>query len=186
MVHFIAFLETPPLSGVGFLFSTTSRIMRFKSLATGLLLIAGGTAAYAELLFADNFDGGTEPLHGTTPGVTLGDATWAAADWLANGTIATSTSTADDRCAFLPFVPLPGNIYTLQVTMTEPTGGASNGWVAIGFTDAAATSAEFWSNDASPWLLWHPSDATNANEAVAIKAPVLKDDRDVINTIGSG
>ncbi len=145
-------------------------IMNFRSLATGLLL-SSAIAAHADVLFSDNFDGASTPLHGTTPDTTLADAAWVSADWLADGTIAVGSGNAADHSAFLPFVPLPGNIYTLTATMTQPSGGDATGWVAIGFTRFSATSGSFWANDAAPWMLWRPGTASSPNEVASFRGP---------------
>ena len=147
--------------------------MKFHFLTAGLLLVLGAASTRADLLYSDNFDGTSAPLHGTTPGISLGEAGWTAAEWRADGTIATSNSSAADHSAFLPFVPLPGNIYTLTATMTQPSGGMSSGWIAIGFTGAAATHAEFWSNNAAPWMLWRPDNASSPDEVVSFLGPQI-------------
>jgi len=52
-------------------------IMNFRSLAAGLLLLSSAIAARGDVLFSDNFDGASTPLHGTTPDTTLaGDGNW--------------------------------------------------------------------------------------------------------------
>lgn len=145
--------------------------MIFKSLNAGLLLVSSGIAAHADVLFSDNFGGTTAPLHGSTPDATLGDATWASAAWRADGAVAADSSSAADHSAFLPFAPLPGNIYTLTATKTQPSGGMNSGWIGVGFTGGSATTASFWANDATPWMLWRPQDASSPNQVSSYLGP---------------
>ena len=155
--------------------SSSVPFARWVFVCLWLVAVTSNPLLASDVLFHETFAGVEgdpgAPLHGTTPDIALGDATWAAAEWLADGTIETNTSSAADHSAFLPFVPLPGNIYTLSATMTQPTGGLNSGWVAIGFTGGQTTTGEFWANDAAPWMLWRPSDATSANEVASFLGP---------------
>ena len=98
-------------------------------------------------------------LHGSTPDVTTGGATWTASDWEENGTtgtIAVVNSSGEDDSAFLPFTPVTGNVYTLSATMTVPSGGQGTGWAAIGFAATNTTTGSFWANNTAPWILYRP------------------------------
>lgn len=140
------------------------------ALAMGLMV---GTAQQveAEVIYDENFGGGAVALNGTAPDTTTGGNIWTAStDWLENGTAPTpalDVTTTDDDSAFLAFTPTDGKIYTLTATLTQPSGGTNSGWIAIGFTGGDTTTGSFWANDAAPWLLWRPSDATSSNQVVS-------------------
>jgi len=127
----------------------------------GLMLTAG--PARAETIYNESFGGsGNQKLHRTSPDI--GAEAWTASKaWKANGTIAQTPSAKKDDSAFLPFVPSPGNVYTLTATVTVPAGGQIDAdWIGLGFTNAAETGSTtinnkgFFANpnDASPWVLY--------------------------------
>lgn len=115
-----------------------------------------GGVIYEET-FSDGNPEAPAALNGSTPDVTIGSAIWTASQWQEDGTTATIQATGTsgtDHSAFLPFVPESGKIYTLSATMTVPTGGAANGWVALGFAETANTTGSFWANNTAPWILY--------------------------------
>ena len=122
--------------------------------------------AQAAVIYQDDFSGlSTDALNGQAPDIRPGSETWVAgSEWKADGTV---TATNNDNSAFLAFTPTAGNIYTLSATFTQPSGGNSNGWAGIGFTDTNTTTSSFWANDAAPWFLWRPSDASSADQVVS-------------------
>jgi len=144
--------------------------------AAGLALFAGslqGATIYSET-FSDGSVLTPSALNGSTPDVTTGAATWTASNWRENGTtatIATSTAITDDDSAFLAFTPVSGKVYTLSATMTLPSGGLNTGWVGLGFAQTNTTTGSFFNNNAAPWLLWRPADASSANQVVSWRGP---------------
>ena len=122
--------------------------------------------AQAAVIYQDDFSGlSTDALNGQAPDIRPGSETWVAgSEWKADGTV---TATNNDNSAFLAFTPTAGNIYTLSATFTQPSWGNSNGWAGIGFTDTNTTTSSFWANDAAPWFLWRPSDASSADQVVS-------------------
>jgi hypothetical protein len=106
-----------------------------------LLALAAGNQAMGDVtLYYDNFDGaaGTD-LHGTTPDITTGGATWVAGvDFDADGTVtyANVDGSLGDG-AYLPFTPVGGTVYTLTAFIdTRPSPLRSNNpndWIAMGF-----------------------------------------------------
>ena len=126
----------------------------------GLALAAG--SAHAATIYNETFSGSGD-LNDTTPDTTTDGNKWVAStDWNENGSIAASTSIADDDSAFLAFAPTSGFVYTLSATVSLPTdGNSASDWMALGFTASNATgsntgAAGFWSdpNNASPWMLY--------------------------------
>jgi hypothetical protein len=89
------------------------------------------------IIFQDDFRrDGSGALHGTTPVVTTDSATWVAnSAWLNNGAISSSTRAS----AGLPFKPVSGNIYTLDVSFAELSDGGRD-WVGMGFIAATSTT----------------------------------------------
>jgi hypothetical protein len=104
-------------------------------------------------IYADDFSSAGN-LHGTVPDARPGVETWAAStDWQANGTTTSVGSTSEDDSAFLPFTPVAGKIYTLSANLTQPTGGTTTAWAAIGFSASNGTGAFAASpNNPSPWM----------------------------------
>ena len=93
----------------------------------------------AVTLYRDAF-AGSGPLAATTESGRggTGDAKWIAPQegWLLDPATKSLNVTATGA-AFLPFVPEPGHLYRLSVTMHVTSGGI--GWGAIGFSAAANT-----------------------------------------------
>ncbi len=139
----------------------------------GLALASG--SLQAATIYSETFSDGSvatpTDLNGSTPDVTIGVNTWSASEWQENGsttTIATSTSTTNEDSAFLAFTPTAGNIYTLSATMSVPTGGATTGWVGLGFAETNTTTGSFFSNNAAPWILYRPD--TNVDSFLGVGA----------------
>lgn len=148
---------------------TTIRQLLTTAALVGFTAIPASAAItiYSETFSSPFETSETSPLNGTTPNITVSTNTWTASDWRENGTAPTSTSTADDDSAFLAFVPASNTIYTLSATLTQPAGGAATGWAGIGFTGGNTTTVSFFLNNAAPWMLWRPSNASAPNEVVS-------------------
>ena len=105
-----------------------------RQLLGGLAAIALFTgSANAVTLFADNFDGGSGDLNGTTPDTTTAAATWVAnSDFDADGTVAGASTGGS---ATLAFTPVDGLVYTLDLSIAATAFGSSpdNDWFALGF-----------------------------------------------------
>lgn len=106
-------------------------------------------------LFEENFGGeSSNLLSGTTPSSPTSSWTndWeAAGSFKANGS---STTEAFEASALLAFSPIVDNVYTLEVTMSEPQGA---GWAMFGFSQDNTTSNPLWENNPSkvgPIMLW--------------------------------
>ena len=98
-----------------------------------LLCLAAVHRCPAEVIYQENFDGGTGSLAGTAPAVAVGGGRWAGA-----------TAFKDDGSVsgggggvYLPFSVETGYEYTLSVSFVR----ASGTWVAAGFAGGSATSA---------------------------------------------
>lgn len=122
----------------------------------------------AEVIYQQTFpESGWTPLDGETPGTSSG-ASWSVmatnggnsmegggipenegdSGWFADGTYR-GTASSVFAAAYLPFVPQPGNIYTLSVTLSKIDSAAgTGGWLALGF----AADADGLSNSMGPWL----------------------------------
>jgi len=75
------------------------------------------------VLFQDDFDG-TGPLNGTTPDITTGGAAWVAGSGFgADGTVATTRTTAT-----LAFTPETNKLYRLQARISSTAS-----WIGFGF-----------------------------------------------------
>lgn len=83
-------------------------------------------SAHAETIYLDDFSGGAgDPLHGTTPDITTGGATWTAGSLCkADG------SFAKPDAMTLPFVPVAGLVYTLDCSISSMPSGT---WNKFGF-----------------------------------------------------
>lgn len=141
---------------------TTAALVGFTAIPA-----SAATTIYSETFSSPFETSGTSPLNGTTPNITVSTNTWVASDWRENGTAPTSSSSADDDSAFLAFVPTSNTIYTLSATLTQPAGGTTTGWAGIGFTGGNTTTGSFFNNNAAPWMLWRPSNASAPNEVVS-------------------
>lgn len=92
-----------------------------------------------EVIYAEDFSGeAAVDLDGTTPDTTTGGAVWTAAPLFdANGEV--NFTDAGRGSATLPFMPIDGVVYTLDVSLgdvtTAPDPGSSNdeSWIGLGF-----------------------------------------------------
>jgi hypothetical protein len=144
-----------------------------KSLLTLTAAIGlAATPAFAAVttLYSDNFDGlSSAALNGTTPDITIEANTWTAStDFKADGSL---TGTGADS-AILAFTPEAGKVYTLSVTLSQPTGTAANQWASVGFSNGITTAQTHNSGTGdtggAPWILWRNGGAhgdTNDVEA---------------------
>jgi hypothetical protein len=114
------------------------------ALVAGLMVLAGGvSSAHAATIYQDTFDrdgslSGTEPAPTDTGGATWQDiGSPACQTSSANGGGVTSGAGAD-----LPFTPVVGNVYTLDVGVAI-TDAVTN-WSAVGFTSGATTPADLF------------------------------------------
>ena len=107
---------------------TAKRIADGWMIALVAMAIVGMTvgSARAETIYFDDFSGdaGTD-LHGTTPDITTGGATWTAGSkFKADGSF-----TSGDTMT-LPFVPVAGVVYTLDCSISSMPSGS---WNKFGF-----------------------------------------------------
>jgi hypothetical protein len=104
-------------------------------------------------IYKDNFSYVTN-LNGKYPDTT-GDHTWVANSlWSADGAEAAISSSNTSANAFLPFVPQPGNVYTLSATM-DCTGGTD--WLALGFANGSNINGQWQTvNNPVGWWLVRP------------------------------
>ncbi len=137
------------------------------------VIICASHAAHAATIYSETFSDGSvatpSALNGSTPDETTGGATWVASDWAENGstgTIAVANNAGLDNSAFLAFTPVAGNVYTLSMTMTVPSGGSSAGWVALGFAETNTITGSFWANNTSPWFIYRPD--TNVDSFLGV------------------
>jgi hypothetical protein len=128
-----------------------------KSLLTLTAAIGlAATPAFAAVttLYSDNFDGlSSANLNGTTPDTTIGANTWtASADFKADGSL---TGTGNDS-ASLAFTPEANKVYTLSVTLSQPTGSAANQWASVGFSNGITNTQTHNTTvtGGAPWVLW--------------------------------
>jgi hypothetical protein len=114
---------------------TAKRITNVLALTMAVIGMTIGSAR-AEVIYSDDFSGGSgTDLNGTTPDVTTGGATWtAAAVYKADG------SFANGGVLTLPFTPVDGLIYTLDVSIHFTSG---NNWSPIGFGRSSTLRAAY-------------------------------------------
>ena len=102
---------------------------------------------------------GTGPLNGRTPDTAGTNNAWVAGSfWSTDGTEGVhalqSDSDANSQHAFLPFVPIPGRIYTLSAYVAD-TGGDE--WLALGYVESTnVISGAGWhetSDNPVGWIL---------------------------------
>lgn len=132
--------------------------MSMKLILTAIAVVAmAAVSVNAEVIYSESFSG-TGVLDGTAPDV--GTGTWlASVDVNKDGTFddTGASDAANDDNAFLALTPESGKIYTLSATLTQPAGAS---WVAIGFTDNAVVTDDFWDNIPTatvPWMLYRSS-----------------------------
>jgi uncharacterized sulfatase len=97
--------------------------------------------------YSEDFDGIGLSINGRT----IGDSAWvgpASSVIRDNGSVATGS----DGCAYIPFAPVDGFVYTLSAEFQQPAPTSRSGWIAFGFLKATPTTTEF-SNNAIIWAL---------------------------------
>lgn len=106
-----------------------SPILRIVSiLAFGPDVVRAQTVLYSEDFAGD----AATLLTGTTPDTTTDGATWTAGSrYTTDGIL---SAAAGNQSALLPFVPLPGNIYTVSADINTTAGGQN--WISLGFSAA--------------------------------------------------
>jgi hypothetical protein len=142
-----------------------------------LLVCWGAMPAKAQLvtniIYQDMFST-VGSLNGRTPDtVDSGTNTWIAnSDWMTDGAEATEEGAVS--CGFLPFIPLPGRVYTLSADLEDEVPGSA--WTALGFTANATVNAAYIATDlnAVGWQL--SRDAGDASPEQCFIGP---------NTLGS-
>jgi hypothetical protein len=102
-----------------------TRTMKTRKHILPLAALAGLAlaSANAATIFSDDFSGlATTNLHGTTPDVTTGGATWVASTapsaYKADG----SSTTTTEGSMTLAFTPVDGTVYTLDATFENISG----------------------------------------------------------------
>jgi len=105
-------------------------------------------------IYLDTFSGTSGPLNGRSPDTTGTNAQWiAAASWIAgfNGTTNEASVSGDaGPNAYLPFVPLPGQVYYLSAILEDQSGGS---WLALGYSGADGTGGTFNQGTSVGWLI---------------------------------
>ncbi len=155
----------------------------FLGLATATLTacLAGSSTFAAGVLYQENFGGlATNNLNGSTVDTDNSggfNTTWTAYSGYKQNGLMPSASVAQG--AFLPFVPIAGNVYTLTATFTGVgPAGTSAAWYALGFGKAMPTNAETGAGNrfieaptmGRAWTLFRannpnfPTATTNANQ----------------------
>ena len=139
------------------------RCLRCVTLASLLAACLWAAPARAQtmvtnIIYQDMFSGtaGTD-LNGRTPDtVDTGGATWLAepTDWTIDGNGDLNSPLGVSSCAFLPFVPVQGSIYTLSANM-EVTASYNQCWLGFGFAAAADTGGSILSSpvNAVGWII---------------------------------
>ncbi len=137
------------------------KIRTMSSLFLGAMLgMAAAPIAQGVVIYSDDFSSAAGLLQGTSPDVAPEGVTWASSPlWNANGT---KTAVGSGN-AFVPFKPLPGNVYTLSLDV-DPKISASNDWFALGFS-GTSNVAGAW-HTANPtvtsWMLNRENDASTS------------------------
>ena len=140
------------------------------SLVTACFLAGTSATTRAAVLYDENFTGSPlATLNGQISDVDQngGFNTWRAhTHFLADGNM---NAPAGGTGAFLPFIPTPGFVYTLSVSMTNVVGNTN--WMAFGFSEALPTNPQAASNDVrfisgtstgKAWMLFRGTFGTNA------------------------
>ena len=109
------------------------------------------TGLQADVLLFDDFDGpSSNNIHGTTPDITTGGATWVAhSSFKADG----SFGPQDAIGMSLAFVPEDGEIYTLDTQFDNIGGGQ---WIQFGFSSTQSTN--LWPFNLPAWGLMRQDD----------------------------
>lgn len=112
-------------------------------------------------IYQDSFSYVTNSLNGSLPD-TVGTIPWTAdSSYSSDGTEAVANSSASAN-AFLPFVPQPGNLYTLSANI-DCTGG---NWIALGFANGNNTGINWQNSPNNPvgWALTRPDNYAQDNQ----------------------
>ena len=136
---------------------------------TLVFLLTIGTVCQlpATIIFQDDFDGGSGTnLHGTTPDITTGGASWTAnSTFKADGSV--STSGGNQASASLPFTPQAGKIYELTVVFENTTD--NNDWLSAAFCELQDTEQAFVGLN-SYGTAWHKIDTASGKENLTVAA----------------
>ena len=116
--------------------------MKSIKFAIAAIVLAAPLQATAAQIYLDNFDGAaTANLNGTAPDV--GASNWAAHNAFdADGLI---TPVTGGSSAVLPFTPVAGNLYTLDVSYRGVTGNTN--WFGAGFVESVPANPQASGND---------------------------------------
>jgi hypothetical protein len=102
-----------------------------------------------DTIYEDNFSYVTNSINGVLPD-TVGGLPWVAnPQWGSNGGEA-AVNTTTPANAYLPFIPQPGNVYTLSANVDCTSGS----WIALGFANGTDV-IDAWQSASSPvgWSL---------------------------------
>ncbi|HPD16204.1 MAG TPA: PEP-CTERM sorting domain-containing protein [Planctomycetota bacterium] len=126
-----------------------------------LAALASAHSASALVLYSDDFSGASPALlNGTVPDVSFTGQPWTAGSlWFADGS---KTSNGSNH-AWLPFIPYPGNRYTLSLDV-NPNIGATTDWFALGFSASNVVNNAFHdgANQAVAWMLNRDQDSSTS------------------------
>jgi hypothetical protein len=152
--------------------------IKYAIALVGTALLVMPAQAAPTVLYSDNFSGdGTADLHGTTPDTTIGTNTWVASSYIKDDGSA-AVDTTKTGSGFLAFTPEANKVYTLSVTLDQPTHIANGGgkWFAMGFANSDETQTNAFQGagtiDPSPWMLWRSTrDTTLGNDLRMFMGP---------------
>jgi len=124
--------------------------------------------ANAEVIFSEDFSGGSADINGTAPDVTTTGATWVASSvFNQDGSVDSNPGSMT-----LAFTPANGLVYALDATLSGVGGG--NGWFALGFVDgqstATSSSNRFINSDTTgiAWMLFRGTSDSSSNNQTHI------------------
>jgi len=150
---------------------TTIRASLAATAAVLLVAMPGPASAY--VIYSDDFSGNPSTnLGGQAPDVRPGSETWIASTsapaWKADG----SNAGNGNRNAWLPFVTLPGNVYTVSLDVNPNAGGDVTDWFSLGFSTAASppTDSNFNNPNTFAWML-NRQRRTNSNDVQTFLGP---------------
>jgi hypothetical protein len=156
--------------------SASMKMKKTILLLTAAVGLAATPAFAVTVLYFDDFSGAsTAALNGTTPDTTIGTNTWSARDitqtsFRADGSITGTGGTTAQQIgsAFLSFTPESNKVYTLSVTLSQPTGTAAGQWASIGFSNGITTAQTHntTTTGGAPWMLWR-NGAAGGNDVEA-------------------
>ncbi len=178
--------------------------MKTITLLTSLATLGMASACFgAQVIYSDDFSGGSVALNGTAPDTRPGSQTWSAStgtantfQWNASGTLNSPTANEYISNAFLPFTVESNKVYELSVKLTLTT--STNAYIAMGFSQLApvtsavaapfTTSSAFGNTavNAAPWVMMRSSSNTsNANQVVTRMGPSLTTPTNYTGTAGA-